>query len=254
MKNNQWWTNCPDEIKKQTSTIWVPLGNPGYAGETKQDRKKMLDKYLGVDGWQMNHLVRGEPVPVEQAIREYEHSYRVYLKSHPDIVSFLIENFGNVYDFAPENVYDDSYIQPHTERNHYQDISIRRVIAELVLDPSWTNVQSTSTEVAQLTDLADGTCYELPRAVGFRGDYLLEVRGLQSAGYFLNPAVIPFYDPSLIVSNPQARSWYLEEGCRYWSIEAFWQYSKILTARYDRYASLDSEGREAIDRLVSNNG
>ncbi len=238
MDNFKWWESAPAFLREQTENIWIPLGNPGYSGANKQARKAALNTHFGVDGWTMGHHVRGQIVQVDEAIKEYEHSYRVYLQSHPEIVSFLTTNFGNVYDYAIENVYDDSYNQPHSVRNHYQDISIRRIIAELAEDEAWPEVIETNTDVCELVDLSDGSSHMLPRANGFQGNHLLEIRGPQSAGFFLNPAVVPFYDPTLIVSNPRSDSWYLDEGCAYWSIEAFWQFSKVLVVRYDRYLQL----------------
>ena len=72
-----------------------------------------------------------------EAIVEYEAAYGQFLRERPALVTFLIEVCGNVYDDNVTNVHDDDYDQPHTAMNHYQDISVRRVIAELVDDPAW---------------------------------------------------------------------------------------------------------------------
>jgi hypothetical protein len=121
--------------------------------------------------------------------------------------------------------------------NHYQDISVRRVIAEMVKDSAWANVTETPIETVWLTDLSDGERYHLPRASGFRGDYLLQIREPDSPGFPLNPAVVPAHDPALINTLPSKNEWYHEEGCAHLSIEAFWQMSKVLVVRYDRYLS-----------------
>ena len=62
--------------------------------------------------------------------------------------------------------------------NHYQDISVRRVIAELVDDPAWPDVTDTDTRPStDLVDLGTGRRpIACPRARGFRGDRLLQIR------------------------------------------------------------------------------
>jgi hypothetical protein len=37
--------------------------------------------------------------------------------------------------------------------------------------------------------------------------------------------------------------WYHREGCGHLSVEAFWQMSKVIEVRYDRFLAL-GEGRE----------
>ncbi len=222
--------------------MWIPVGLPGYAGLRKQGRQAVLDARFGPDGWRTSHYVRGRIVSKAEALREYEESYRVYLRSHPEMVDFLTTWCGNVYDDNRTNVYDASYEQPHTRQNHYQDISVRRVIAELVDDPAWPAVVATPEEDAELIDLDDGSVHRLPRARGMRGAYLLQIRTPTSSGFFLNPAVVPVHDPSLITAHPHMDDWYLHEGCQHLSVEAFWQQSKVVEVRYDRFLAL-GEGR-----------
>ncbi len=74
-------------------------------------------------------------VGVAEAIVEYEEAYRRFLRDTPALVAFLVERCGNVYDTEPSNVHDTDYLQPHTSMNHYQDISVRRVIAEWSTTP-----------------------------------------------------------------------------------------------------------------------
>ena len=218
--------------------VWVAIGVPGFAGAEKERRQQFLDGRFGTDGWRYGHYVRGEIVPPAVAILEYEESYRQFLRRNPALVEFLVTVCGNVYDWGVANVHDDAYEQPHTEMNHYQDISVRRVIAELVDDPAWPNVTNTSAEVVDLHDLGTGEKHRLPRARGFRGDCLLQIRDSLSPGYCLNPAVVPAHDPSLLVSAPGHEGWFLEEGCAHLSVEAFWQMSKVIEVRYDRFLAL----------------
>ena len=81
------------------------------------------------------------------------------------------------------------------------------------------------------------------------GDGLLQIRGAESAGFVLNPAVVPVHDPSLIVTAPGATDWYLSEGCAHLSVEAFWQMSKVVEVRYDRFLALGPLREHPLDGL-----
>ena len=231
------------------AAVWIPVGAPGFSGASKVARAAVLDARFGADGWRWAHVVRGRVVPFAAAIAEYEQAYRQYLRDRPALVDFLVTRCGNVYDFAPANVHDDDYVQPHTEMNHYQDISVRRVIAELIDDPGWPNVVDTPVETAALTDLGSGMVHHLPRARGFRGDGLLEIRGATSPGFCLNPAVVPAHDPALLAALPGRHEWYHDEGCGHLSIEAFWQAGKVVEVRYDRFLALGPAREHPLEGL-----
>ncbi|MCA9986464.1 MAG: hypothetical protein KDE59_19280 [Anaerolineales bacterium] len=233
-----WWQELDPELLKPLAEIWIPVGSPGYAGANKAAWTETLTSRFGADGWRISHYVRGQIVPKAVAIQEYEEAYRRYIRANPALVRFLTTTCGNVYDDNVTNVYDDNYEQPHTAMNHYQDIATRRVIAELVQDPDWPDVVATPAEEATLIDLGDGQRHRLPRAAGFRGDYLLQIREPHSSGFMLNPAVIPIHDPALITTIPNQLGWYHHEGCGHLSVEAFWQMSKVVEVRYDRFITL----------------
>jgi hypothetical protein len=218
------------------------VGLPGFAGAHKHAWQTQLDALYGEDGWRIDHYVRGKLTPFHVAITEYEQSYQVYLHDHPEIMNWLAAWCGNVYDDNRANVFDDEYFQPHTRQNHYQDIAVRRVIAELVDDPGWPEVRETPEEMCELIDLNDGSVHSLPRARGMRGRYLLQIRTPESPGFFLSPAVVPVHDPALITTHPHLNGWWLSEGCQHLSVEAFWQMSKVIMVRYDRFLAL-GEGR-----------
>jgi hypothetical protein len=93
-----------------------------------------------------------------------------------------------------------------------------------------------------LVDAGTGLTHRVPRASGFRGGLLLQIRDPRSPGYVLNPAVVPVHDPALITTLPSRDEWYHTEGCGHLSVEAFWQMSKVIEARYDRWLAL-GEGR-----------
>jgi len=243
INQDNWWQAVTPAAQAALTQIWVPIGTPGYAGPQKRNWQQTLDGRFGADAWRMSHYVRGRIVSKLEALREYEQSYRLYLHSRPALIDFLVNTCGNVYDDQVRNVYDEAYEQPHTQANHYQDIAVRRVIAELVDDITWPNVIATPVEETDLIDLDDGQLHRVPRARGFRGQYLLQVRSARSAGFMLNPAVVPVHDPALIITNPRQGGWYLHEGCQHLSVEAFWQMSKVVEVRYDRYLALQ-QGRD----------
>jgi hypothetical protein len=218
--------------------VWVPVGLPGFSGDEKRARQRRWDERFGPDGWRLSHVIRGRIVPFAEAILEYEAAYRAYMTARRPLVAFLAESCGNVYDNAVENVFDPDYDQPHTVSNHYQDISVRRVVAELADDPAWPEVTPTDPGDAELIDLGTGERRRLPRAYGFRGGGLLQIREPDSPGFMLSPAVVPVHDAVLITTLPNRDEWYHREGVAHLSVEAFWQMSKVVEVRYDRFLAL----------------
>lgn len=242
-------TDTSDTPWPELAEVWIPVGVPGYSGPSKAERQALLDARFGADGWRFAHVVRGRIVPMADAIAEYEQAYRVFLRDRPALVQFLVTRCGNVYDDNVTNVHDTDYVQPATAMNHYQDISVRRVIAELVDDPAWPQVTDTPVETVALRDLGTGDVHHLPRARGFRGDGLLQIRDPQSPGFVLNPAVVPVHDPALITTLPNRIDWYHVEGCAHLSVEAFWQMSKVVEVRYDRFLALGPGRAEPLAGL-----
>jgi len=177
---SNWWTAVPDAAAANLAAVWIPVGLPGFTGDEKARRVALLDGRFGADGWRLAHVVRGVTVPPKVAIEEYEASYRAFLRANRPLVAFLAEACGNVYDNAVANVFDDDYLQPHTVSNHYQDISVRRVIAELVDDPAWPEVTATEPGDVDLLDLGTGRRERVPRASGMRGDGLLQITKIRA--------------------------------------------------------------------------
>jgi hypothetical protein len=232
---SNWWTALPPKAIADLAQVWIVVGLPGFAGEEKARRRALLDARFGTDGWRLGHVVRGRVLPQAEAILEYEAAYRAFLRANRHLVAFLVEQCGNVYDNAVSNVWDDVYEQPHTASNHYQDISVRRVIAELVDDPAWPEVTPTEPGEVELLDFGTGRRERAPRASGFRGDGLLQIREPDSPGFMLSPAVVPVHDADLITTLPGRQEWYHVEGAAHLSVEAFWQMSKVVEVRYDRF-------------------
>src|SRR5690349_15234871 len=226
-----WWLELDVDLSRPLAEIWIPVGAPGFAGDAKARWHATLDERFGADGWRFAHVVRGEVVPTSVAILDYEASYRRYLRDRPALVGFLVEACGNVYDYAVDNVWDDDYAQPRTPMNHYQDISVRRVIDELVDDADWPEIAGTSPDDVALVDLGTGESHVVPRARGFRGDFLMQIREPDSPGYLLSPAVVPAHDPALLTTLPGRLDWYHTEGAAHLSVEAFWQMTKVIEVR-----------------------
>lgn len=241
-----WWMDLSETAAANLAAVWIPAGLPGFAGPDKAARAARLDERFGPDGWRLSHIVRGRAVPPSEAIREYEQAYRVYLTERRELVAFLAEACGNVYDEAVENVWSNDYLQPETPSNHYQDISVRRVIAELADDAAWPEVTPTEPGDVDLVDFGTGLTERVPRAYGFRGGGLLQIREPDSPGFMLSPAVVPVHDPALITTLPDRREWYHAEGIGHLSVEAFWQMSKVLEVRYDRFLA---SGARRLDPL-----
>lgn len=224
----------PDQL---FSGIWIPIGLPGFSGDDKQRRSDLLDTRLGADGWRYGYIVRGELVDFDTAIAEYEEAYRVHLRRNPAMVEWLVSRCGNVYDHSVENVHDEDYHQPGPAANHYQDISVRRVVAELA-DEAGRAPDGRWGQPIEMLDLGTGERHTVPLAQGFRGTHLAQIRDALSPAYFLNPALVPIHDPALITTLPGRSEWYHVEGCAHLSVEAFWQMSKVVEARYDRFVQL----------------
>lgn len=226
-----------DDLDEPLARHWIAVGLPGFSGDDKARRHALLDERFGADGWRWGWVVRGCTVGFAEAIAEYEESYRRHLGNHPELVEWLVSRCGNVYDHSVDNVFDDDYEQSGPAANHYQDISVRRVIAELT-GPHDDAAAAAAAEPVELTDLRTGDRHRVPRALGFRGDGLAQIREPESPAFMLNPAVVPVHDPLLITATPTRVEWFHREGCGHLSVEAFWQTSKLVEVRYDRFVAL----------------
>jgi hypothetical protein len=241
MDRSDWWTTLDPSAAGLLDDAWIPVGAPGFAGDAKRRWREVLDGRFGSDGWRLSHVVRGRIVPFDVAILEYEASYRSFLRDRPPLVRFLVEQLGNVYDWGVENVHDAGYVQPDSAMNHYQDVAVRRVISALVPDPAWPWVTDTGPGDADLVDLGSGAVHRVPRARGFHGGFIGQIREPDSPLYALSPAVVPAHDPALLATVPGRTEWYHAEGCGHLSVEAFWQSSKVVEVRYARFLALGGD-------------
>ena len=248
MDRTDWWRHLDPVLTAPLLETWIPVGSPGFAGADKAPWRRLLDERFTPDGWRFGHVVRGAIVPVSVAIRDYEASYRRYLRDRPALVRFLATACGNVYDFDVANVHDEDYEQPHTDMNHYQDISVRRVMSELVDDPDWPDIRDTPVEVVPMPDLGTGMTHEVPRARGFRGRHLLQIRDPLSPGY-LQPGGRAGPRPGLDHEPAGTHRLVSPEGCGHLSVEAFWQMSKVVEVRLDRFLELGDARVEVLAGL-----
>ena len=226
---------CRRAAPNHLADVWIPVGLPGFTGDQKARRQALLDARFGADGWRLAHIVRGRVVSPAEAIVEYEASYRAFLLANRPLVAFLAEQCGNVYDNAVANVLDDDYDQPHTVSNHYQDISVRRVIAELAATRRGRRSPrpSPAKRTCSTSGRAGANGCRAPRACAATGCSRSASR--TRPGSCSAPPVVPVHDPALITTIPNRIEWYHLEGCGHLSVEAFWQMSKVVEVRYDRF-------------------
>ena len=52
------------------------------------------------------------------------------------------------------------------------------------------------------------------------------------------------HQDKLITTLPGRTDWYHAEGCAHLSVEAYWQMSKVIEVRYDRFLALDAVERD----------
>jgi ribonuclease Z len=169
---------------------WEIREHPGHFGWGKS--KKLEELAQRYPGFRLAHLWRGELLVPEAALALYEEAYLRFFSRHPLVLDWLVQTAADVYDTEPANTASgvDYAAQSPSAANHLQDIAIRRAVWRL---GRW-----------------------------FEGRQLLEVRGQRSAGYALNPGLVPFHEPAAIACGPLS-SWVLPG-----SIEAFWQANKVV--------------------------
>lgn len=162
----------------------------------------------------MFHLWKGRIIDRAGAILLYEEAYFHHLESDSDLRNWIVESFCEVYDNALTNIGSGCDYSIHEAPTvHLQDIAIRRVLLRLGLS--------------------------------FKGDELLQVRGVGSNGYRLNPGRLAFHIPEEIVQPNVQGCWQQD------SIEDFWQSNKVLavTARGLTEFANHSEPKPALKRL-----
>lgn len=201
---------------------WKVVNHPGFLGKKRDAFVKEMDTTLGYGRWRFAWEVGENLLEFHEAIMLYEDAYyfaitglpvadkpysrgkkvewSAVLTSVPEMYPLLnqIMEYQEIYDNATSNIESGTdYSIQENGSNHYQDISVRRV---LVRTGRW-----------------------------FRGGKkeLLHVRhsSKQKLGRSLSPGSVPFHIPHLI-GQPELKGWWMEG-----STESWWQTSKVLVVK-----------------------
>lgn len=175
---------------------------PGYFGKRRDQWHAEFDQTYGKNNWVIARAVQGRIITDKASLMLYEDGYYHHLRSHADVLAWLVSTASDVYDNAETNVNSGlEYEIQENASNHLQDIAIRRALVRL---GAW-----------------------------FRGDHLVRVREPESEGYRLQPGQVPFHMPWLI-RQPRKDGWWLAG-----SIEDFWQSNKVVAVKKDVIHALD---------------
>ncbi len=189
--------------EKDIQTDWVTIKKQlGFFGHSKSKRVKEFNEQFGEENWRIAWQVRDKHVPFKDAIQLYENGYRIYFKLHPDILEALVKTASEVYDNSLSNIYSGTrYENQENNSNHFQDISIRKIIEQIGLQ--------------------------------FLGKDLVKLRPYSRhlIGRQLSPGTVPFHKPELI-SKPHLKGWWKAN-----SIEDFYQSNKVLQVRLPEHLS-----------------
>jgi hypothetical protein len=179
---------------------WETIERPGYIGKKRDELEARWAELYGVGNWRLAYQFGDLIVPREVGIQIYEDGYYEFFKGNNDVLEWMISTASDVYDTAPTNVQAGfNYANQETPNNHIHDVAIRRSIARL---GKW-----------------------------FRGDHLMHVRWKDSEGFKVNPGVVLFHLPQLIV--PDEIKDYGGKGIWWYpyTIEDFYQRNKVLQIR-----------------------
>jgi hypothetical protein len=169
-----------------------------YFGSKKDKIVADLNQRFGPLNWDMQWWDGSKAVDFGEAINLYEDAYFEYLKKNKDLLEWLINTASEVYDISESNLESgEHYAIQECKANHYQDIAVRRVLSRI--------------------------------GEKFKGNRLVQIRGKNSEGYRLNPGIVPFHQPDIIVQTP-IKSWW-NEG----SIEQFYQNNKVLVVNRENF-------------------
>ncbi len=172
---------------------FISVGRPGYFSSRKEEIITNYNKLYGENNWQLVHHVSNKSLELHEALQFYEDAYFEYFKQHRDELEWIANNYENVCDNDPSNVNSGLFYSiQENKSNHFQDISIRRVLMRM--------------------------------GIWFGGKGLLEIR-MNPPGKKWNPGNIPFHKPELI-QQPEIKGWW-NPG----SVESFYQSNKYLEVK-----------------------
>ena len=180
---------------------WATVGRPGYLGKKRDSVCASWDEMHGPGNWRIVYEWCNRIVSREFALQLYEDAYYEFFKGDGvDAFGWLIATASDVYDTAPTNIEAGlDYFKQETPNNHIHDVAIRRAT------------------------LRHGTW--------FKGDHPVHVRWKGSEGFRVNPGIVPFHLPGLIIQDDiedhgGKGTWWLSG-----TIEDFYQRNKVLQVR-----------------------
>lgn len=178
-------------------TIWETIERPGYFGKKRDELYKNWNKKYGEKKWRLAYQFGDLIVPKKMGIQIYEDGYYEFFKEDIKTLEWLIFTASDIYDTAPTNIQSGfDYNNQETPNNHIHDIAIRRAVARL---GKW-----------------------------FKGNNLIHVRWKDSEGFRVNPGVVKFHLPKLII--PGEIKDYGGKGIWWYpnTLEDFYQRNKVL--------------------------
>ncbi len=174
-------------------TEWKTIGRPSFFGKKRDSIQAGYDEKYGELSWRLAHEINGTVYNFDTIIQLYEDAYYEYLRNHVGVLNLLVHEAKEVYDNAETNVQCGfDYKAQENNSNHYQDISVRRVI------------------------------WRLGRK--FEGDKLVQIRhnSESQVGAMLSPGRVPFHLPHYTIKPVKVGWW--QSG----TVEEFWQSNKVL--------------------------
>jgi hypothetical protein len=173
---------------------WVTVERQvGYFGSRRDAFNAGFDGQYRAGNWRIAFEMGELTLDLAEMLQVYEDSYLLFLIANPSILELLVTEASDVYDDHPSNVASGLiYAIQQTNRNHYQDIAIRRCLRRLGRQ--------------------------------FRGGNLLQIRhqiGTHPLSMTLSPGTVPFHLPQL-VTEPITGWW--EAG----TVEAAYQSFKVV--------------------------
>ena len=192
----------------RTDGKWLTVLNQlSFAGFRKKAIYETFDGMYGKANWLPAHFMEGKVISRYEAYLIYEEAYYQYLKSDPEIREWIVRTASEVYDIQPSNIGSGfDYTIQECGATHLQDISVRRVLTRLKLEEKGMAYSSEALPVIPI----------------FEGDHPVQIRGVESEGYVLNPGQVPFHKPDAIIQSDQSGWW--DPG----SAEDWYQKNKVL--------------------------
>lgn len=175
---------------------WKTVERPSFFGKKRDSKTAEYDEKYGKGNWRIMWKIHDKVYDFNIAIQLYEDAYFVYMHNNPSILNQICHEASEVYDNAETNVESGfDYNKQENDSNHYQDISVRRVIWRL--------------------------------GKTFEGKNLVQIRhnSMSTVGQMLSPGRVPFHLQKY-VEKPVKRGWWEPK-----TVEEFWQSNKVLQVR-----------------------